>query len=115
MKITKPRSDNGFVLTELLILLLVMTLILPVNFIKLPKPSIDIENRIILNQLEAIAKRRTVHLDEEVCPMRDCWFNARGNINKPTTILHNQKGVYYELVIWLGFGRFKISKGISDD
>ena len=115
MKITVRRYDKGFTLIEILIVIFVMTLTFFVIKIKIPESSLDVENEIVASQLEAIAKRKTIYLDEEICPILNCWFNAKGNINKPVTLYIEQGGIKYELVIWLGFGRFKITKRIFND
>jgi hypothetical protein len=115
LRITRLRPDNGFALIEILIVMFFIAIAVSGNVIKVPIASSDIENQILLRQLEAMAKRKTILLDEEICPMQNCWFNPRGNINKPVIIEFNQKGVWYELVIWLGFGRFKVTERIFDD
>lgn len=102
-------------MTEFLIVLFVISLMLPMNFKVSESVYTNIENKIVLSQLEAIANRKTVLLDTDICPMRNCWYNSRGNINKSKTFIIERKGVQYELVIWLGFGRFKISERVSDD
>jgi hypothetical protein len=115
LRIIRQVSADGFAVTEVMIVLFLIVLIFPVKMMKEPQITMDIENQIILRQLEAMANRKTVLLDEEICQSQNCWFNPRGNINKPAIIRLTKKGVPYELVIWLGFGRFKVSKGISDD
>lgn len=115
MKIIRQSSNKGFILTELLIVLLIISLMLPLNLNTVEIKKSNIENRIVLSQLEAIANRKTVLIDADICPLRNCWYNPRGNINKSRTINIEQRGVQYELVIWLGFGRFKISERIFDD
>lgn len=115
LRIIKLKSDNGFALTDVIIVLFLIAMIFPFKFIKEPDVYLDIENQIILSQLEAMSKRKTVILDEEICPSQNCWFNSKGNINRPAIIHLIQKGVPYELVIWLGFGRFEISERISYD
>lgn len=115
MKIIKQSPAKGFVLIEILLVMFVIILLLPKSVIKAPYPSLNVENLILLRQLEAIARRKTIVLDEKICPMHNCWFNPKGNINKPVTINFDERGVNYELVIWLGFGRFKIEERVSDD
>lgn len=115
MKTIRRSSDKGFILIEFLIVLLVISFILPMNIKENIDVSKDIGNTIILNQLEAMANRKTVLIDSDICPLRNCWFNPRGNVNKSKTIKIEQRGLQYELVIWLGFGRFKIKERLFDD
>ncbi len=115
MKIIKPLSVKGFVLTEILIVLFVISLMLPMYYQDFVFYNTDVKNRIIVSQLEAMAKRKTVLIDTDICPQRNCWFNPRGNVNKSRTVIIEQEGVLHEVVIWLGFGRFKISERIFDD
>ncbi|MBV1709028.1 MAG: prepilin-type N-terminal cleavage/methylation domain-containing protein [Erysipelothrix sp.] len=115
MKAIRHPSDKGFILVELLIVFTVIGLLLPTNLLKDFPLYTDFENRIISNQLEAMATRKTVVIDSMICPLRDCWFNPKGNINQSRTLIIEEGGLQYELVIWLGFGRFKISKRLSDD
>jgi hypothetical protein len=115
LKAIKHPSDEGFILIELLIVFTVISLLLPTNHLKDFLLHTDIENLIISNQLEAMATRKTVVIDSKICPLRDCWYNPKGNINKSKTLIIEEGGFQYELVIWLGFGRFKITKRLSDD
>lgn len=115
MKIIRQSSNRGFILTELLIVLLVISLLLPINIKNFESKFTNIENKIILSQLEAMANRKTVLIDTVICPLRNCWYNPRGNINKSKKIKIERREVQYELVIWLGFGRFKITERLSDD
>jgi hypothetical protein len=103
------------VIIEVMVVLLVITLLLPTAHAKRTDSAISIENLIMVSQLEAMATRKSVFLGSELCPLHDCWFNPRGNINKSRTIFLTRKGRRYELVIWLGFGRFKIKERFSDD
>lgn len=115
MKIIEQKPGNGFALTDVIIVFFLIAMLFPLMIIEEPDVYFDFENQIILSQLEAMAKRKTVVLDEVICPSQNCWYNFKGNINKPVIIHLLQKGVPYELVIWLGFGRFEISERISDD
>lgn len=115
MKEIRQGADDGFVIIELLVVFLILTLILPTKQLNNINISEDIENKIISNQLEAMAYRKTVVIDSKICPKRDCWFNPKGHINKARTLIVHQGGKQYELVIWLGFGRFKINERVSDD
>jgi hypothetical protein len=103
------------VLIEVLMVFLVIALLLPATHITGSDSDIGIENMIIYSQLEAMATRKSVYLGSEICPLNDCWFNPRGNINKSSTIFIMRKERYYELVLWLGFGRFRIKERVSDD
>jgi prepilin-type N-terminal cleavage/methylation domain-containing protein len=115
LKAIKPEFARGFVLIEVMIVLLVITLLLPATHINNVYSDNGIENMIIYSQLKAIATRKPVFLDSQLCPLNDCWFNPRGNINKSRTIFLMRKERNYELVIWLGFGRFRVKERFSDD
>lgn len=90
-----------------------ISLILPLSYKDFNFYDSDIGNSVISSQLEAIARRKTIVISNDICPRSNCWFNPRGNINQSRTISIERKGIQHELVIWLGFGRFKISKGFS--
>jgi prepilin-type N-terminal cleavage/methylation domain-containing protein len=115
LKAIRQKSDDGFVLIELLIVLLIIGLALPAKHFRNLDETYNIEYSIITNQLEAMAHRKHVVIDSKICPLRNCWFNPKGNINKSRKLIIHQGGTQYELVIWLGFGRFKINKRISYD
>jgi hypothetical protein len=92
LRIIKLSSVKGFVLTEILIVLFVISLMLPMYYQDFVFHNAEAKNLIILSQLEAMAKRKTILMDNEICPQRDCWFNPRGNVNRSRTLIFEKRG-----------------------
>ncbi len=112
MKTIRRSSDKGFALIEIILVLLIFSLLLPVGYNFNTQTEESIENMIITSQIKALATRSVVMVDHSICPMGDCWFNAKGNINRAKTLVVDKGGQNVELVFWLGFGRFRIKQRI---
>lgn len=108
MKTISQDSDKGFTLIEVILVLLAFSFFTTVGFRMFQPSEINIENTIITSQIKAMALRSSIMLDVQICPAADCWFNAKGNINKARSLIIKLGEKNVELVIWLGFGRFKI-------
>lgn len=115
MKTIRPDSDKGFVMTELLLVLMLISMLVPVNYKPLAVKDSDAYNSLITTQLKAMATRSRVMMNPLICPERSCWFNAKGNINTARTHIFKEGGKTYVLVQWLGFGRFRITERILTD
>lgn len=102
-------------MTELLLMFLFISMIFSVEPYLLSENISDVQNSLITTQLKAMASRNRVMMDSFICPDKNCWFNAKGNINASRTFIFLKGGKTYELVQWLGFGRFQITDWIHAD
>jgi hypothetical protein len=100
---------------ELLLALIVISMFTPVNYKLFTIHVSDIHNSLITTQIKAMASRDRVMIDPLICPERNCWFNAKGNINIARTHIFTEREKTYELVQWLGFGRFRITERFLTD
>ncbi|QIK70153.1 prepilin-type N-terminal cleavage/methylation domain-containing protein [Erysipelothrix sp. HDW6C] len=93
----KQSNDKGFVLSELLIVVAIITafsllVIVPIRIVIRDRPS-----SILSIQINAMYEMKRVKYDSRI------WFNANGNVNRAGT---------YEVlgktcIIQLGFGRYR--------
>ncbi len=65
-----------------------------------------INYEIINAQLTAIAFHKTVDL-KHLSSQNNIYFNHRGNINHAQSIRISRNGYAYDLVFFLGFGRYE--------
>ncbi len=112
-KIIKPACHKGYSLLELLIVMMIVGSILiatgpllayTVYHKEYTQRIINYE--IINAQLKAIAFHKTVTL-MHLSNQNKIYFNHRGNINHAQSLRVIRNGYIYDVVFFLGFGRYE--------
>lgn len=114
LKTTKLAYHKGYSLLELLIVMMIVGSILIASGPLLSYAVVHkdyttrlIDYEIINAQLTAIALHKNVFL-KHLSNQDNIYFNHRGNINRAQSIPLYRHGYGFDLVFFLGFGRYEL-------
>ena len=126
----KPRFNNGFTLVEMLMVILIVSLFMvsvisirPINSL-----SIFMEKMMsycVLTQEKAYVEKKRLSVDIQrtyaqfddivfqypkmiVCEPNHFFYNGKGNISKPDTIICRKQNQEKKLIFQLGSGRVRV-------